>query len=271
MNCADAREQLSELDDEARRHALSCAACSEWLRSRLFPGDAASAPDVDSLWRGMPEALAREAHWRHRARHLPTWARYTAAACGALLSLLAVALTAARSDLAALPAVPFWLLWAAAAGLTLLTGGACLRPLQRRALSPRSHDSLCMVAVLFGVLGVALPELQHATPALRGTGPELLPRALGCFAWGSAMLMVAVAGGSTLLRGSTLLPGHRALAAPRSLWAAGILVAQLMLALHCPLVGRPHLALGHAAIGVVTLGALAVAQTWLQRPRASVR
>jgi hypothetical protein len=95
--------------------------------------------------------------------------------------------------------------------------------------------------------------------SLRGVGADLLPRALACFVWGSAIAMLGVAGAFALLR------GRRALTAdPTSLWAVRILLAQLMLALHCPLVGHPHLALGHATIGVAAVAAMAAARLWIR-------
>ncbi len=261
MNCSEARERLLNGDDEeAWWHARHCAACAELSPERTLPPamEVLDAPDAVALWQGMPEALASETHWRHRARNLSTPFRYTLAALGVLVPLLTVGFMSARADLAMLGPLPFWLPWTIAACVMTVAGWACLRPVQKRALSPRFHDSLCFIAVLLGGFGIVLPEFQHAHPAsLHGVGADLLPRALGCFVWGSASAVIGMAGAFALLR------GRRALASvPSSVWAVGILLAQLMLALHCPLVGHPHLALGHATIGVAAVAAVAIARGW---------
>jgi hypothetical protein len=161
LNCCGARERLLNGDDEARWHAQRRATCAALSPGRALPRalEVRDAPDTVSLWQGMPEALASETRWRHRARNLSTPFRYTLAALGVLVPLLTVGLISARADLAMLAPMPFWLPWAITACVMMVSEWACLRPL---ALSPRFHDSLCFIAVLLGGVGLVLPEMQHA-------------------------------------------------------------------------------------------------------------
>ena len=136
-----------------------------------------------------------------------------------------------------------------------------MRSLHKPALSPRFHDGVLLAAVLLGGLGAFLPEAHPASAeSLRGVGEELLPRALGCLVWGS------VAGGLGVACVWAMLQGRRELASvPASVWALGVLVAQLMLALHCPLVSRTHLGSGHALIGAIVIAVLVLARGWQSR------
>jgi hypothetical protein len=141
-----------------------------------------------------------------------------------------------------------------------LSAWACLRPLHRRGPSPGFQDGLLFAAAALSALNALLPESYLHSGALHGIGEALPLRAAGCFVWGFVMAALGVALAFGVLRGPRGLGS-----VPGSVWALGVLLAQIALALHCPLMSRLHLALGHASLSVAIVLVVFVARGWWRR------
>lgn len=130
----------------------------------------------------------------------------------------------------------------------VLALGLWLRPLHRPRASPRVVVAIGVVAVCAGIVLGALPEAHRAVAAsLAGVGSDLVPRAVGCFAFGVVTAIpLAVVLGLASRQGRWWKPSIVA-----ALSAA--LIGQLSVFFHCPLVGGVHLWLGHATVVVPAL------------------
>lgn len=218
-----------------------------------------SQPD-DRLLAGMRTRLEAERGWRGRLRSLSTRRRVGFGIATLAALALVVGILVPRSDL---DAYPTGLLAASAAALVvlaILSTLALLRPLQLRPLSARR-------AVLLACAALGLPavlawpqahDLVHAHPeSFLGTGDDFLPRAFGCFCWGTVTALPFVA---------LLLALDRRERRPwRDLVlfaAAGGLAGNLTLLLHCPLVASEHLYAGHATVSLGYLALLGAMAAW---------
>ncbi len=267
-NCRHVRSYLlrGEGPEAARQHAAECPACAELLESRALIEEAREASPLqgplgepapggspasgsprgaDALWAGMEGALAKEGRLARRPRSWSTPVRRAAAGAGIAALLGLVIALSLREDAAVLP-LPRFLAECAVLALAIAYSVTVVLSPPHRLSRYASRATLPVVALGLGFGAALLPQLHTDHPAsLGGVGADLLPRAWACFCWGS--LAAALGAGWVWL----LLRGPRSAArVPLSLWAVGMLTADLLLRMHCPLVSGLHLAAGHASVGV---------------------
>jgi hypothetical protein len=134
------------------------------------------------------------------------------------------------------------------AGLAVAAVFRVLQPLGRASRSTVARSALLSVAV-------ALPVLYALTAAAQAPlEPSLVRGAVGCFAMGLAFAVPFVGVLWLVDRADRPTASSVALFA-----AAGGLLANLGLSLHCPLEEQGHLLLGHAPVALgVALGLVAV-------------
>lgn len=224
----------------------------------------ARGPD-DALWTRVRERVAREHGPRAWLRSRSTRARIALAVAAAALLGLAVLLLAPRADLEALPGGVYGLGLAALLAALLMVVVGFLHPLQRRPLSRvRLLIAACVALALPALLVLGAPlhhDAAHHPESFADEGAAFAPRALRCFVFGVLLGAVVL----VLLR---LLDRSDGLSWPRLLLLAGAagLAGNVVLALHCPLVGAGHLLAGHATVPLGALAALAPARRRRQGP-----
>lgn len=193
------------------------------------------------------QAIAAEQGWRGSLRSLPTPMRFFMALGVVGATTLAAGVLNRRMDFAAYPAGLM-----AASSVALAIGAMAalalfLRPIHRRAPRATWLGAVAVAGIGIPVLLALLPEahaLIEAHPeSFAGAGADLVPRALACFFYGIATALPALALIFLLDRSDHRTPARMLMAA-----ALAGLSANLTLLLHCPLVTRSHLLLGHATI-----------------------
>lgn len=233
---------------EVRAHLETCPACRELLaddaRLGCALGDQALLPPLaPELWARTERRVLAEIGVRAWLRSRPTWQRAAVAlAVGGLLGAVALRRQGAAPLVALEPVA--WLQLGLYAVFTLAGVLTLLRPLGR----PASHGALRLVLVVAAALlplifALAPPHSLHgAHVAAPG---ELARRTLGCLFYGLAL-------GTPFLGVVWLLDRSERLrlSAVVVLAAASGLLANIGLALHCPLDERAHLLLGHAPVGL---------------------
>jgi hypothetical protein len=249
---------------EIERHLAECPACRELASdggtlARLLasaeaqPTDPAPAPSYAAV----QSLLAKERGFPAHLASLRSSSRWLVACLGLLIPC-AIALTRLRPDLATFPVVRLATETAALFGVALVACWVWLQPTYRVQVR---------AAWLFALLGVALllPWALAAWPLLGGLPSTLpvaiagrpLPRAPGCFFYGSALALPVVVVLGFLGRRGRAVPGFVLLPA-----AAGALAGLVGLELHCPNSSPSHLLAGHAPIALalpVLLQALVMA------------
>lgn len=212
--------------------------------------DEHSAVDASALWRGMPEALARESRGVARLRNLSTAWRTSLASAGLGVLAMVVWIAFGRADQPSLPPYEFWVRLLPAALLTACCARSLLWPEHRRAPAAWLQPTLLLASLALALGPALLPELPRDHPtSLGGAGHDLMPRALGCTAVG-ILFGVACLGWVALF-----LQGPRRLAAlPPSAGALFVVGQSALCALHCPLTAPVHIALGHGALCSAFLG-----------------
>lgn len=253
MDCDDLQRQLlanGALDGAARAHADGCPQCQAYVAVMASMGPSPSpAPPADADARAAVLAAVdadRGAIARLRAWPTPTRIAVAAAVC--LVVPLAVGLATPRPDLAHYPRARL----VAELLASLITAGFAiatwLAPLHRPQ-SIRRRLAAIVATIAAAAILVSLPEAHHAHPrSLGGLGAELLPKALGCFVFGSACALPAWFGLRWLARDGDR-PGARA-----TLAAVGAaVVGMVAVFLHCPIVAHAHLWLGHMMVMVPLL------------------
>lgn len=205
--------------------------------------------DAGSLWRGMPEAIAREGRGIARLRNLSTAWRTRLALLGLGTLALGVWIAFGRVDWPVVPRAAFLLRWLPGALLATCSAGVLLWPDHRRAPGPWLGSGLLLASVALSLTPALLPELHRNHPAsLVGAGDDLVPRALACI--GIALL----SGTACLAWVALFLQGPRRLGAlPSSAWALFVIGQSALSSLHCPITAPSHLALGHGALGLLVL------------------
>jgi hypothetical protein len=205
----------------------------------VLGGPAGPQPEIDALWRRVQTAIAREKGPAAWLRNLPTGWRITVAWAGATAMTVTLAVASLRVDLGVYPQARLAL---TVGSLALLLGvliALSLRPLQRRDISTRALV-FALVALLAPFLISLFPEATLAQPVpFRDAHDCLL---LGIIGGAALMMLLRVLDRST--------SGARSLVVPA---AAGGVLANLALSLHCPVVSPLHLTLIHAPIGLVLL------------------
>ncbi len=230
-------------------HLAGCPACATLAGGPALVGAldaAAPATAPVGAWLAEAEAmLARERGPRAWLHSRTTAQRTGLAAAGAGLVPLLVWLAWRRIDAGVYPTGRLLL----DVGVVLLPAAwllvAAMRPLHRPAW-PRAVAWLGLGLAVAGVLaGAWLEPAHHAHPAsLAGTGPQLVPRALACLAFGTGLGLPALLWLVALARG-----GER----PSLLAVVAGLAGGVAIFLHCPIVAPEHLVLGHAPVMLVVL------------------
>ncbi|PRQ07393.1 DUF1109 family protein [Enhygromyxa salina] len=191
-------------------------------------------------------------------RQRSTWARSAALLGVALAMVTVISLGLRRVDLALHPLPRLLGTLAALAAAVLAAGLVVLRPVHRRRLSGWWVALVAGAAVLAPAIVSSLPAAHADHPAsVIGVGADLVPRALGCFAFGLGFALTAVAAAYLLERSALRRRGPAVLA----LLGAGAL-GNLVLVLHCPIVAPIHQWAGHATVSLVLLVAAVVAVSW---------
>lgn len=248
MDCDDLQRQLlatGGLDGAARAHADACPQCQAYVAVMRAMGPVASAPPApdDGLRAATMAAIERDRGAIARARAWPTATRTAVAAAACLAVPLGVWLAMPRPDLAHYPKARLLLELLA----SLVTAGAAiaiwLRPLHRPQ-SVGTRLSAIVGTIAAAAILASLPEAHHAHPSsLGGVGAQLLPKAFGCFVFGSSCALPAWLGLRWLARDGDR-PGARA-----TLAAVGAaVVGMVAVFLHCPIVAHAHLWLGHMTV-----------------------
>jgi len=251
MRCSEVHARLGtpggDQDAELRTHLGTCPACAALAEGGALPqllhsdrAPAAGPADLDAIWGGTREALAREDHWTRALSHAPTSQRVAALLIIAVGMLGAILGLMPRPDLG--QELGGSLGGSMAASVAVLAAAVWLgyRPIHRPAL-PR----WVYAGVLSTALVVAwLPAWLTPTPVDGAAGAvPAIASAFGCFAWGNvfgAVLLVLVVLG---LRGE-----RRPSALPLAAFMASGMFGVTALNLHCPIVDATHVALGHSMV-----------------------
>jgi hypothetical protein len=251
VDCADVTESLSRgepLSEGAAAHANGCPICSALLRPTVAP------TAEETLF----AAVQTEVHEEHgvaaRLRSLPSGLRVFAAAGWAALLVTATTLVTPRSAFGPIPFERVTVVIASLVALITLALWLGLRPLQTRPAPRRlllvSSLSGMFAPALFAMfpLGAARVESVAHVGSLRAT--------LGCFFIGAVAGGLLVAGLRALDRSE-----HRSWSSALLAAAAGGLLGNAALELHCPITAPAHLFLGHVTVGVALLAGYA----WIRR------
>ncbi len=218
----------------------------------------AEDPDVERLLGNLEKLLDEEQGFRSKVRSLPTATRGLVAGGAALFAVLCVFLLVRRADFAA---VRPWQLELAIGSYMLPLGiliWRLLLPLHR--VETRSEHFAALITASF-----ALPFLWAVVP------PRAIAHVLQAADIRRDCLLLGLLVGGAFIALLRLLD-RAADGDPRSLAmgaAAGGLLANLALVIHCPQTRFLHLALGHAPIGLLLLWAYRRAARWGAPPRAA--
>lgn len=270
LDCRDVRDALvrGEVPEgpEVQAHLSECPACADVLADHALLGRelgrvAPGAPPVElsTLLGQVEESIQSERGVRGRLRSLSTPWRIACALVAVGVVAGFVLVFKPRSDLSAYPIDRLAL---TVAFYALLIGGAFaleLRPLQRRALPGWVRPVLAAVALLVPVVFALVPS--PPAPPMHMTG-SFAHVTFGCFMFGTGLAIPVLVLLFLLDRRAHGTWGVVLLGA-----AAGGLVANLGLLLHCPARNVAHILLGHASIGVVFVIAYVLALAWRKRRR----
>ncbi len=238
------------LSAELLSHAKICDPCGELLAddAQLARGLLAvegSEPFDDAALSRMRGVLGQESSGLAPLRSLSTPVRITIATAVAAVLIGFVALRSLRPDIDVYPRLR---LYATVATYLALAAALLRLGLWRldRALPPRPVEwALFALGIVVPLAFAWQPQahLAHAA-SLGGVGADLVPRAAGCFLYGTGLGLVIGGAAYALTR------------APRSwrpsflILGSGVLGAGC-LELHCALTAPLHLAVGHATVAVV--------------------
>jgi hypothetical protein len=252
-------------------HVESCPACAELLAdggelaSRLAAAQRAESREaLDPSFASLQSAIQAERGPAAWLRSRPTEQRVALGLVAAASIAIGELLRSPRADLAVYPMATL-LFEMSLYGLVLgVSTHFALRPLQRRAAPGWVGALVATLALAVPVvLAAAAPVHLAHSASLAGSGDALVPRALGCFAFGAALGVAMLLLLRALDRGAHGAPAAVVVAAP----LAG-LVGNLALHLHCPITHRAHLFLGHVTVGfALLLVYAAVAHVLARRPR----
>ncbi len=229
------------LTDDQRAHAAACAVCGPLAQVAPALGEGELAPLDPGLLARVEADQAAEAGPLGRLLALPTPVRAALALLAGLpLAGWVVARFGVRADWSVYPAARMLV---GAGGLLLLTVWNVVAALR----GPHRPIHGLGRALLLAGLTCAAVVLFHAAPAPYATDPRWCPdpehMVRECLTWGAAL-------GLPVLLATLLL--HRLATAQAWLFAAaaGGLTANLVLQVHCPIVERDHVLLGHASLAV---------------------
>lgn len=263
VSCRDIQERVARGETptaEERAHLDECEACQLLLADDNHLGDALAqvAPEGLDL-AGVREAVgadvAAETGLLAYLRSRTTPMRVVGALGIALVVALAVVMLTPRPDLNLYPRARMVLAVVLLVVLILVGLVMVLRPLHHRPLPRWLVWGALAAAVAVPWVLALLPRAHELHPAaLRGEGPELLAFAVRCLAFGIVTGLPLLIALWAFDRGA-----HASLR--RAFVAAGVagVMGNLALQAHCPITAPAHLALGHATVGLVLLGAYVLA------------
>lgn len=255
VDCADIRDEFRAgtvpTGPSVDAHVRDCVRCAELFADearlgRALASDTSASASSDELWAVIEGVVRAETGPRAWLRSRPTRQRL---AITVVVAVAAVGLAGLkpRADWAAYPRLSVSV-WFSLYSLGVL---ACLRVMLAPLGKPRPPSSLLAG---MGVLALGLPlvyALGLLAPVVHAaggaSGHDVMKRAAGCFTYGLGMSAPFLALTWALERGHRL-PSRTVLLAA----AAGGLVANLALLVHCPMNDQEHLLLGHAPIGFAT-------------------
>ena len=263
-DCVDVREARSRgvpLSPAAVEHAARCPVCSGSVpanptaspTTNTEAGLGGPGPDQAALFASLEEALRQDDGILGRLRSRPTTERVLLVAGWCFLIVAGIAVAAPRAARGPVPTEHVLLVVTVLSTLLAVALRFGLRPCN-------AHRRV--LGVLLAGLGAALlaPVVCAFLPSAVSTGiPEgvsSLHAASRCFATGVLSGAAVIAALFALDRGEHRSPTVALLAA-----AAGGLVANAALELHCAVTAPAHLLLGHASVSL----ALAVAYVALRR------
>lgn len=209
------------------------------------------------MFAAVQTAVHREHGVAARLRNLPSGLRLFAAVAWAALLVTLTTMATPRSAFGPVPIERITIVLTVLAALLALSLRLGLRPLQSRP-PPRglllvSSLTGMFVPALFAALpsGVHVESVAHVS-AVRAT--------VGCFLIGAVAGGLLIAGLRALDRGA-----HRSLGSALLAGAAGGLLGNAALELHCPITAPAHLFLGHVTVGVALLAGYALIERTTSR------
>lgn len=264
-----ANGEPAALEPALQEHVRACSACAELigqgavlgraLADAEVVGSADASVDVERMFGQLERELARPPSWIERVRQTSTRTRSLALA-GIATALVMLTGTIGWVDVSTSPlpqrigSIASSVALVAAA---VAAGAAMLRPIHRTALPRWRLAVLVGFAVILPIVIASVPTGAPDHPSAQlGAGEQLIPAALGCAAIGMSFALLLI-GCAWLVERSGL---RRGAATVLGLVGAGAL-GNLVLLLHCPIVGSTHKLLGHASISAVLL-AVAAGVAW---------
>lgn len=266
MKCTEVREVFlsgkpvtgEQASAAHREHVAVCPVCRQ-LYSEDAPtpeAELSAEPplmDLDVLRSAvLADQAAEEATLWSKLRSVSQRVRWVVAIGGVLFAVV-VGVLRHRVDIDVYPGGRMAAALVSQLALTLFMCAVLLRPLYKP-LWPRRLMPFGVLALLLPLTLSVLPAAQSPNPeSWLGVNEDFLARVLSCAAWGTVVAAPFVA---LLL----LIDRHggRWRSLHLSTAVTGGVVANLALQLHCPLVSPVHLVPGHATVGLILLGIVAV-------------
>lgn len=258
MDCDELQRRVANRvalgDPEAQSHLAECPAC--WAMTQVAgslprrsnePGQGAGQGAAQAVgeqaWRSLAAAMAADERPVARMRSWSTGRRLAVGLAVAVAVPLLVLLVSTRVDLPHVPMLRWFVELAALVTIVVAGSTLALRPLQR-------HREPAWVAWV-GLIGAAvtivlamLPAAHHDHPAsLMGAGDDVWRKAAGCLAFGTLCAVPTWLGLRMLARDGDRLGANAGFVA-----AVAAAVAAAAVMVHCPIVHRTHLLLGHASV-----------------------
>ncbi len=252
--------------EELLAHAEGCEACAELLvndaelANAMLSGEAEEAAASGDALSRMRSVLETESTGLNALRGWSTPRRVAVVGGVAAGLLTVVALFSLRGDIDVYPRLRLYATVATYAALVVALVRLGLWRFDR-ALPPRMAEwGLLAIAIIVPIAFVAFPQAHMAHPlSLAGVGDDLVPRAVGCFLYGSGVALVM---GGVALR---FARGPKTSRPVFLILAAGLL-GVAALELHCALTAPIHLGLGHSTVAITAgVGALFL-RAWRNRP-----
>lgn len=252
MDCDEVQRRVASgdamRDPVAQSHLAECPACWAMVRvsARLPRVAATAAAGGDAGWGALATAMAADERPAARMRAWSSGRRLAAGLAVAAAVPILVLFVATRVDLPHVPMVRWFVELAAL--LTVVVAGStlALRPMQRRR-DPSWVAWIGLAGAAITIVLALLPAAHHGHPAsLTGAGEDMWRKAAACLMFGTVCAIPTWIGLRMLARDGDRLGAHAGFVAAV---AAAVGAAAVMV--HCPIVHRTHLLLGHATVLVV--------------------
>ena len=276
VDCTSVRAALKQGQaagsPELAAHAAQCPTCAELLASpqlaqllsQAEPAVGSAGPDFEAWSQRTAGLVQQERGLRARLRAL-SWRTQLAQGAGVAVLLLGlVLLTTPRADLGVYPLARLALTVCAYALISGIGLSLSMRPLWKRPVG-KIGLVLAWLLVIIPFVIAALPVAHVAHPAsLAGAGTDFVPRALGCFAFGSI-----IAAPVLLLLGLSDRTGLSRTNLALLLGTGAGFVGAISLEFHCPITHPIHLLAGHATVAFVWTAILFALSFALKQRRAT--